>query len=282
MDSRSWLELGRALSDLEPLRLPSGPVIATGGGLSAFAAQWWAERLQASGGRARYVPLGAFAGGDVDRGAARVVFSQGLSPNARLALDEPPRAGLWVVTAASVDRLRELQPGARRVGIPSPAGPAPWTTVAAQAAAVLQLTGGPMPRAEPAWVPRVDHPPDLILHGPRAAPLAGWLAWALMETTRRPAAPAVEALDFAHGMLQALVGRRARVWLLPDPGRSGLWRRVRNALSQARAFVTDFGSDGAPLGPWIRALTAASRWPAAPAARIDDGPLYGLERRPIA
>jgi len=119
-------------------------VITTGVGSSAANARLLAALLQDAGLAARFVPLSAFAAGPPDDAAADalVVFSQGLSPNARLALQECDAwAGVVLVTAVPGDDAGTV-PGARED--PPPSGhlasrQAEVTALAARGVAVQRI-----------------------------------------------------------------------------------------------------------------------------------------------
>jgi len=288
MDAARWSQAWNETLDATWPTLPRGPIVATGGGLSAWAARAWIDVLSAQGRAARFVPLSAFATAPSDwghRGAARVVFSCGLSPNARIALRAPGHRGLWVATSASADALWRFAPDAHRIPLPSiPANDA-WAVSAVLVAAFARLTGAG--GRAPEWTSRVGaQAPDAIVHGPGLASLAHLLGWGLMEHTGRVAPHVVDAMDLAHGTLKALAGRSAHVWLLPTAGGGTVWAQVRASLATAGARTTDFGAHGVAFGTdvgalrgsWLRALATAAQLPAGqPRRAIDDGPLYGLE-----
>lgn len=257
--------------------LPRGPVVTTGAGLSAHAARWCAERLRARGQPARFVPLGAFAVGEAPP-EDRVIFSFGLSANARIAARARHRRTTWILTAASEADVEALAPGSVRVPLPPADGPGPWATTLLQAAGVARWVGEPIPSPSLETPTPTGGPPDLVVHGPSLAEPARWLAWCLMEHLRVPAPLAVEVLDLAHGPVQALSLGYPRVWLLPEPGTEPLFTRARTVLGSTRARLVDFGGPRGRWGSWIRALVTGSRLAAGPAPRVDDGPLYGLER----
>ena len=288
MDSAAWSDVWSKTIHAEWPTLPRGPIVATGGGLSGWAARAWVDQLSSRGLAARFVPLSAFATAPTDwshRGAARVVFSCGLSPNARIALRAPGHRGLWVLTSVSADTLWRFAPEAHRVPLPELPGDTPWAVSAVLASALARLTGAHGPA--PDWAPRTGvRTPTVIVHGPGLGSVAQWLAWGVMEHTGQAAPHVVDAMDLAHGTLKALAGRSADVWVLPTPGGGTVWAQVRASLATAGARVTDFGVHGARFGSntgalrggWLRAVATAARLPVgAPRRTIDDGPLYRLE-----
>jgi hypothetical protein len=277
MNDTEWAKLWAGAAD-RWTRCPAGPSVATGGGLSAFVARRPSSTAAlARGDAARYVPLGQWsvASRSPTRAAVGVVFSVGLSPNARLAL----RPGLFdqtfVVTAASAERCAELCPHAVRVGLSSARGRGPFGALAAPMAAVAKSESPLDPR--PRWQARSAASPDLVIHGPGLEAPARGLAWAWTEHARTPLPPVVAALDFAHGPLQAL-RRGSGVWVLPTPGLEPLVARVRRALTGAGARWADFGAQGGRWGSWVRALATAARFPPGASTDVDDGSLYGIEQ----
>lgn len=288
MDGTPWHEVWTETFRAEWPALPRGPIVATGGGLSGWAARAWVDELCARGRAARFVPLSAFATAPADwghRGAARVVFSCGLSPNARIALRAAGHRGIWVATSASAQTLWRFAPEAHRLPLPEVKAQCPWAVSAVLASALGRMTGARGPA--PDWTARTGaRVPDVIVHGPGLTSIAQWLAWGLMEHTGRVAPHVVDAMDLAHGTLKALAGRAADVWILPTPGGGTVWAQVRASLATAGARATDFGAHGARFGAeagalhggWLRALATAARLPVgAPRRNIDDGPLYRLE-----
>ena len=86
-------------------------VCVTGVGSSAGHARFLAHRLRQGGLAAEWLPLSAFASG-LPAGAARdglVVFSQGLSPNARLALAQAEQWRAAVVLSGAHDLGEEAR-----------------------------------------------------------------------------------------------------------------------------------------------------------------------------
>lgn len=82
-------ELARALATLTafPALPPGASVVVTGVGASEGPARYLALLLHFAGRRAVFTPLSSFVLGDTPAlGDALIIFSQGLSPNARLAL----------------------------------------------------------------------------------------------------------------------------------------------------------------------------------------------------
>ncbi len=236
-------------------------ILVTGTGSSAahaaLLAHLLADRL---GLPARHVPLGAFITPPARRAtSALIVFSQGLSPNAQLALAEPDAwLGVTVVTAVpprTPDRARRaaLAAVARAGGaiVPLPggeerglllrlAGPRAGTALALRlAAAVAAACDAPhaLPPLAPARIATAMQ--RAASHGARLAPalllerelallasggyaaLAGNLALKLVEGLLLPPPPCCDVLEFAHGPFQRLADRPATVLALARRGAPG-------------------------------------------------------------
>ncbi len=84
------------------------PVVITGLGSSAAHAQFLLFYLQAAGFSARYCPITQFFHGEVDlEGHTLIVFSQGLSSNAQIALGQRHQAeGLVLFTSSTMEGLK--------------------------------------------------------------------------------------------------------------------------------------------------------------------------------
>lgn len=214
--------------------LPRGPVIATGIGGSEGAARLLASRRQRQGLPARFVPLSAFLD-DPPEGAALVLFSQGLCPNAALALAHASRfADARLVTAlpAHHEALRPFP----AVGLcPLPAGDEAGLLVRvvgpalASLAALLLLEepSRPSPEAfEQALAAAASTlRPEPLGPGLLALVTAGagveayeGARWRLLEGLLRPDVQLWDALALAHGPFQAFHGAAATLLALEAPG----------------------------------------------------------------
>jgi hypothetical protein len=98
-------EVARVLASPAPPRMhPDARWVTTGVGASEGPARLLVSLLTDMGIRAQYEPLSAFASGRVARADVCVLFSQSLSPNARLAFASRSHFGqMWVVTAIARD-----------------------------------------------------------------------------------------------------------------------------------------------------------------------------------
>lgn len=258
-------------------RLPFLPhsaraIVTTGLGSSAAHARLLADLLAGAGLPARFLPTGAFVARRADPRDALIVFSQGLSPNARLALADP---GGWlgVVLASAADgraagpraALRTLRdaggllvplPGGRETSLLlRVAGPLAGYALAYRlAAAIVAAAGGD---AEPYALdaPRIAAamraaaaaarrlPADL-LDGETALlasggydQLAGNLSLTVAEGLYVTPPPVWDLVEFAHGPFQQLFGRPATVLALARRGAAGeddLLARAARMLDRRR------------------------------------------------
>jgi creatinine amidohydrolase len=246
--------LARTLA--EPLSVPASwqgmPVVTTGIGLAEGPARWLVEVLSAAGRPARFVPLSAFAaGGATAPGALLVVFSQGLSPNASIALAcRRAFAATALVTAIApgdqdqpAGQVRELiaggvwvftHPGGREDGfLLRVQGPAAATLVAARLAAALGAEAAPgaevveatrsAARRSAAAVGDLGGWPDLAIRAALVGAagyvaVAHGLAWKWMEGLWLQAPPLWDVLQLVHGPFQAFHGRPLVVVALEREG----------------------------------------------------------------
>lgn len=243
-------ELAQLLNAPEPELSPAfvleSRIDVTGIGASEGPAQLLVAVLLELGWRARFVPASSFVSEQDGREAALIVFSQGLCPNARLALRQASRYQtavlLTTVTgvekdgplkAALLDGFREAggvvwtHPPAREGGsLVRLVGPACATLAALRLARRLGSRGAP-----PSWCERLNEVPgavDRTFDEPRArldadpavflaigelAPLLPSLCWKWQEGLFAPLPHAIELLSFMHGPLQSLHGRNATLVL---------------------------------------------------------------------
>jgi creatinine amidohydrolase len=222
----------------------------TGAGSSAAHARYLAAVLaEELGLPARFVPLGAFPVAPDPRDAL-IVFSQALSPNARLALTEP---GGWLrtvlVTAAMGSRDPERRRAAEAVRtagaavVPSAGadefgtllrieGPLVGYVAALRLARSLGLPPRPeLARAAGAWAaactsaaaragalaPRLARDELLLLASGAYQEATDNLRLKWVEGLRRPLPPVCDPLEFAHGPFQALAARPATLLALARP-----------------------------------------------------------------
>ena len=263
------LELARALERRGPFpRLPPGAsVVVTGVGASEGPARYLALLLHAAGRRATFTPLSTFVLGDAAAlGDALVIFSQGLSPNARLALRRAGahRAAILftsVVLGAAGGEVRacleafvrgggqtiELPPDEESGTLVRLVGPA----VALLAAARFAVSdGAPIDEALFARLPdlaadasaRADRAlaalPDLALHRRLAFVAAGscldgarGLPGKWLEGLGAAEPPLWDVLSTAHGPFQQLFDEEFTVVMLEHAGAAPEERELFDRLA---------------------------------------------------
>jgi len=232
-------QLDAALASFD-VSLPrdAGRVLVTGAGMSEGPARLMAALLAEAGQPGAFVPMSEFVTETPPRdGDTLVVFSQGLSPNARFPLIHLPSfRHAFLITSVRPDpeapagdarraAAEAERNGARVVCVPPEdesglllrvVGPA----VAALAGALLAL---PHARAQLASVPSLyaealAAPAEPLFIGGRSAPIAlvasgryanacHGLAWKLLEGLLLPAPPVWDVLQVAHGPLQSFYER---------------------------------------------------------------------------
>lgn len=305
-----------ALAEAAALELPRGieprSVITTGIGASEGPARLLAASLSEADRCARFVPLSAFAT-TRPRADLLVVFSQGLSPNARLALGHEHDFGTrWLVTSeargsgskhdAFLSPLEER--GLLRIVMPPRTegelllrvvGPTTASLLALRLAALLgatALSNTPFHEAPEAYSARAGV--DALREGPIAIVTAGLTfdaahghRWKMLEGLLAGDVPAWDALQFAHGPMQALYDREATLIGLATPDGAELLTRARGAIATTKlGFVPIVARRGDALSFFEHAaaldalLVATLRerprdlrnWP----GRGADAALYGL------
>ncbi len=221
-------------------------VRTTGVGSSGAHARALAEWLSDLGLDARYLPPSAFpaaheAAHDAD---LLVAFSQGLSPNARLALQRPDawrqvlvvtstrpsdegqqsvfakrleEAGVTLLDSGAADEfgtlVRVLGPATAYwtawrivVAFGAPAGPGAEAVASAIERAAERARAASLP-----WAPSLARLPLLWVASPNHVGAADNLRLKWVEGLLREVPPVVDVLDFAHGPFQALHDREAVV-----------------------------------------------------------------------
>ncbi|HEX6246131.1 MAG TPA: hypothetical protein VFZ61_34645, partial [Polyangiales bacterium] len=298
---------------LPRLAQPARRVLSTGIGLSEAPARLLASQLADRGVCARFCVTSQVA----EHGRPDdllVVFSQGLSPNAQLALGDAPNVGTrWLVTSVEPGSATSAQAeflasclarGVHPIVIPPPAeAGALVRMVGPTVAALLALRLAASLGADEELTRRLHEVPDRY----RALPLElalddsalGLIAvgmhpewvhahrWKLLETLLRDDPPIWEALQFAHGPLQAYYERRLTLLVFEAGGRSPLVERIQATLQPGRHRLVRISSALPPPLAFfehaatldtllLHAVQASGRdlfdWP----ARDADGPLYDL------
>jgi creatinine amidohydrolase len=251
--------LARALECPLP-RLTRAPrsVVTSGVGASEGAARILAAQLQEAGLVARFVPVSQFSA-RAPVADLLVVFSQGLSPNARLALGKEHAFGArWLVTSVSARASAERDAkaaqhihtlaarGVTPIVVP-PAdepqalarftGPTVAALTALRLAALLagdralamRLADAPGAYAAPRAQAQLEAPLALVTAG-ALAESAYAQRWKLLEALLGDDPPVWDVLQFAHGPLQASFGKRLTLVVLEGLGQGALVERLARAI----------------------------------------------------
>jgi hypothetical protein len=320
-----WLEQ-TLLSELPEKSSTPRTVVTTGIGASEGPARMLAALLVDGGVAARFCPLSDFApnlASDSPPDSARrrgpagellVLFSQGLSPNARLVLAASANfARRWLVT--SLDP-RTAEPRARELLAPFMAsdftlvlappasesgtlvrliGPTVAILMALRLAALLLDDNGLRECASDApHAYRTAHTPVALDEAPIALVTVGSSIeaanahrWKLLEALLLCDPPVWDVLQFAHGPLQAFYEKPLTILLLERGHGSPLVARLQKTLSPARHQVLHLTSERSDALSYFEHAAAIDALLAvtlerAPRdlfdwpARNADGPLYGL------
>lgn len=235
---------------LEPFERRAGHrFVTTGIGAAEGPARFCAATLRALGRVASFVPLASFLEGPIDGGGSLIVFSQGLSPNARIAL---ARAGDFerthLLTGVIADDAAPPGSPARIVASLAARGVAVFRHEPHQEDGLLVRVVGPALSSLAAieLAGRIADVADRAAMGARRSVLATavrratgaidpavaplllgrrlvlvasgsyvdhvhGLAWKLLEGLGAPLPPVLDVLSFAHGPLQELHEREATV-----------------------------------------------------------------------
>lgn len=232
-------------------------LVTTGIGASEGPARLLACTLADAGVAARFVSLARFTH-EAPAADLLVVFSQNLSPNARLALTREHRFGArWLVTSAGyasgvsarealVERYRGegvvpiLVPPASEDGmLLRVVGPAVASLMALRIAALVAGERSTLPNlaeAARAYTPPVvvealnAQPLALITAGVSVESLHGH-RWKLLEALLREDPSVWDVLQFAHGPLQTIHDRAQTLLVLSTPRATTLVSRLQAALS---------------------------------------------------
>lgn len=287
----------RCISTPEHLRtLPTAPleaaegilrhaatVFVTGIGASEGPARLLASCLFAAPKRpARFIPLsGLLAGDHADstaggQSSVLVIFSQALSPNARMALDAGRDFSTTILICGSdivVDESIRLASGMNLHVIQHPpqeetgfllrvTGPAIASAVALGIAA-LALTDVTAVEVREQWMicadamemrihtrpPEVDflrQPPAFLVYGKGGVERNHLLRWTLLECLDHYDPPIWDLLSFAHGPFQNIFDASRTIVVprsLQDPMMENLMERLRHMLQQTKHTIIDIPSD---------------------------------------
>lgn len=300
---------------LPALERPVRRVLTTGIGLSEAPARLLASALVDRAVCARFCVTSQV--GEQSRADDLViVFSQGLSPNARLALGPGAGANMrWLVTSVEPGSATPAQAeflasclvqGVRAIVVPPPGesgalvrlvGPTVAALIALRLAASLsadqalaqQLRDAPACyRALSLGTTLDDATLGLVAVGMHPE----WVhahRWKLLETLLRDDPPIWEALQFAHGPLQTYYERRLTLLAFEAGGRSPLVERIVQTLHPQRHRLVRVSSSLPPELAFfehtatldallLQAVQSSGRDLFDWPARHADGPLYDLEQ----
>lgn len=280
----------------------------TATGASEGPARVFAAMLRRAGVCAEFAPLSRFAAEVAPCDDTLVVFSQGLSPNARMALSAARRFGRSFLVTAAHDDPAVARAAAQGTVIVrhGPAseeglllrvqGPAAATMIALRwSDAVARALGRPpLPAWTPSWdAPVTDHLDDapVAFVTTHDIELHHGLRWKWLEGAGTHDPPLWDVLQFAHGPLQHLVGRRATLVSLEhahddigarlvdrlaetlDPSLHRLVRWRSEAPSPWSVFAHDARANALVLAALRRSSRDLAQWP----GRHLDHALYDLD-----
>jgi creatinine amidohydrolase len=299
-------ELRRALATPLDVALAGEAFWTTGAGGSEGPARVLTALLGQGGIAARFVPLSTFATGALSPPAktALVVFSQDLSPNARLALSCRDRFNATLVVGArEAAPLTHVAHGPTdesgmlvRVVGPALATLAAMRIAAAAAAGASSLSSAfacvpDLVAAIATEAPRAPLTPPLALvtAGSHGALVHG-LRWKLLEALGVPDPPVWDVLQVAHGPFQQFYHQPMTLLALEHEGEAALFDRLASMLvperhrlvrlrAQAPTPLSWFEHDALLNQAVLATLAAAPRdlieWP----GKGRDEALYALRDR---
>jgi hypothetical protein len=261
---RATLDIAFGPDVLAPLGDPEIGLDVVGVGASELPARLLTQVLQRGGVRAQFLPVISMDGPPRDANKrALIVFSQGLSPNAELALGNASTYHHSIlVTAvdpegdsirARVTRLAKqtiLHPPPRETGtLVRIQGPLCSAVISLKiAAALLTLRQG----SAPPWAGQLLDVPasyarsaveqfDALGCDPAACIalgdetfLASGLMWKWQEALYRPLSVCTDVLSFAHGPLQSFYESRAMFLVLCPPGSEVVLSRLHESIVPER------------------------------------------------
>lgn len=258
-------------------------VFVTGVGASEGPARLLASCLFATSERpARFMPLSGLLVGDHaewtagGQSSVLVIFSQGLSPNARMALDAGRDFSATILICGSdvvIDESIRIATGMNLHVIHHPpdaetgfllrvTGPAIASAIALGIAA-LAMTDTTTVEVREQWMtcadamemrihirpPDVDllrHPPAFLVYGKGGIERNHLLRWTLLECLDNYDPPMWDLLNFAHGAFQNIFGTSRTMILLrslQDRSVEGLIERLHHMLRQTQHTLIDIPSD---------------------------------------
>lgn len=291
-------ELRRAAGIPLPELLGPRTIVTTGVGASEGPARLLAFRLASAGLAARFVPLLAID--ELRRPQdLLVVFSQGLSPNARLAFprthpfaerllvtsvtpeaDDPPRRALLLRLRDEGVRLVIAPPATESGTLVRFVGPTVASLVAARLAAALGDGNDPslFDRAADAYTRGTKDAAPLPDECDRAFAIVGAGVsveelfaprWKLLETFLAGDPPVWDALSFAHGPVQAMHGRGLTLLVFEIASARTTVERLAASIDAPRHSLVRLRAESEPALAFVEH-----------AACFDAAVLASLEARP--
>lgn len=292
----------------------------TGVGASEFPARILVETLMAAGVRARFCPISTYAESvSVPPRTSLVVFSQGLSPNARLpfrcvsaykeihlftSVKEPCSSELARILRLC-DGVYFHLPESEAGTLLRVIGPACAALVALRFAALLIESVGLDP---PGWTGQLSEVPIAYekssvppapLHSELSGclasgavvPMAAALMWKWQEALYTRLPPLLDVLSFAHGPLQAFSGRETHLLALTSPGRDDFILNLRAATAKERLHLRSltatlegplalFEYDAQITALALQEMKARGISPGDWPGKATDGPLYEVGKDP--
>jgi creatinine amidohydrolase len=253
---------------VSPPATPARRVVVTGVGGSEGPARMMAELLRRSAhAAASFQPLSAFATRSLGaRGGTLVLFSQGLCPNARLALDcvaHFDEAFLFTSAEHEPQVARFAEQGGHVVGLPPASEPGTLVRVVGPCAAMLAAalhTGSARAADVDALVAALGDVPARV---PRSAVRAGRVAFVTangygelcraakniwLEALSAPEPPMWDVLEVVHGPLQQFFDAELTLFALERDGEEAfLFDRLEKVLVAGRHALVRLRSP-LPLG----------------------------------
>lgn len=267
----------------EGLLRHASSVFVTGIGASEGPARLLASCLFSASERpARFMPLSGLLVGDHaewtsgGKAAVLVIFSQGLSPNARMALDAGRDFSATILicgTDVVIDDSIRTASGMNLHVITHPpegetgfllrvTGPAIASAIALGIAA-LAMTDNTTVEVREQWMTCADamemrihtrppdvnflsKPPAFLLYGKGGIERGHLLRWTLLECLDHYDPPVWDLLSFAHGPFQNIFDTSRTILVarsLQDPPIEGLMERLHNMLRQTQHTLIDIPSD---------------------------------------
>lgn len=256
--------------------------LVTGLGASEGPARLLASCLSTYQRAARFMPLSGLVAGDHaewtagERGTVLVIFSQSLSPNARMALDAGRDFSATIlvcgadvrvddaIRSASGMNLHVIQhPPDQETGfLMRVTGPAVASAVALGLAALTTTDENSLETREqlmicadamemriytrPPDANFIESPPAFLVYGNDGIERNQLLRWSMLECFEKYVPPMWDLFSFAHGAFQNIFDSPRTLIMvrsLEDPSITGLLDRLREMLRKTRHTLIDVPSE---------------------------------------